>query len=150
MITALRLDFPAGKNQPGLARFIIATAVAVALSLLACAGLAQLGVVLFPATKGYEHYGFADYGKLTIIGVVLASLAWPALTLISTRAQRLYVGLAVIVTIVGFAPDAWILYQGQPADAVFILVLMHLALALITVLALMFIAPQHPARRALQ
>ncbi len=138
------IDFPLGRNQPGIVRFIVATVVAVVASLLACAGLAQLGVLLFPATKGYDHYAFSDYGKLTIIGVVLASLAWPLVTLVSSRGRRLYFWLAVVVTVVGFAPDAWILYKGQPAAGVFILVLMHLALALITFPALVFIAPQRP------
>ncbi|RFA12971.1 hypothetical protein B7R21_08980 [Subtercola boreus] len=140
-----RLDMPLGRAQPSLLRFVVATVVAVGGSLLACAGLAQLGVVLFPATKGYEHYGFADYGKLTIIGVVLASVAWPLVTLLSTHARWLYFWLAVIVTVVGFAPDVWILWKGQPAGAVFILMLMHIALALITFPALVFIAPQRRA-----
>ncbi|GAA1001750.1 DUF6069 family protein [Subtercola frigoramans] len=147
LFDALGLDFPLGENQPGLVRFIVATVVAVVASLAACAALAQLGVILFPSTKGYEHYGFGDYGKLTIIGVTLASLAWPVVTLLSTQARRLYFWLAVIVTLVGFAPDAWILYKGQPAGGVFILVLMHIALALITLPALVFIAPQRATRR---
>ncbi|MEF2978398.1 DUF6069 family protein [Subtercola sp. YIM 133946] len=142
LLDAFCIDLPLGRSQPRLLRFVVATVVAVAASLLACAGLVGLGVLLYPATKGYEHYAFSDYGKLTIIGVVLASLAWPLVTLVSTRARRLYVWLAVIVTVVGFAPDAWILYTGQPAAGVFILVLMHLALALITCVALVFIAPQ--------
>ncbi|GGF41179.1 hypothetical protein GCM10011399_37360 [Subtercola lobariae] len=57
---------------------------------------------------------------------MLACLAWPLVTLLSSRARRLYFWLAVLVTIVGLKPDAWVLYKGQPAAAVFILVLMHL------------------------
>ncbi|NEM92292.1 DUF6069 family protein [Galbitalea soli] len=147
-LQALGLDFPGAPNQPSALRILVATIVAVGGSLLACALLAALGVVLFPSTRGYEHYGFSDYGKLTIIGVVVAALAWPIVTRVSSRARLLYFWLAVIVTVVSFAPDAWILYQGQPAGGVFILALMHIALAVITYPALVLIAPPRGAVRA--
>jgi hypothetical protein len=53
--------------------------------------------------------------------------------------------LALVVTVVSLAPDAWILHLGQPADAVAILIAMHFALALITYPALILIAPQRQA-----
>ena len=36
-----------------------------------------IGTAIFPATKGYVHFRFSDYAKLTVIGVVIACLAWP-------------------------------------------------------------------------
>lgn len=138
----MTFDLPMGRSQPRAWRWAVATIVAVLLSLVACAVLVVIGRAVFPATAGYEHYAFADYGKLTIIGVVLACLAWPAVTLISSRAVRPFLLLTVVVTIVGLAPDAYILYRGQSAQAVLILVLMHIALALVTFPALVLLAPQ--------
>jgi hypothetical protein len=138
----LGLDFPRGGHQPSVIRWVAATAAAVVGSVAVCAALAAAGSAVFPATSGYEHFRFADYAKLTVIGVVLASLAWPVVTWFSTRAWKPFLVLTVLVTLGGLAPDAWILYKGQPADAVGVLVLMHVALALITYPALVLIAPQ--------
>lgn len=101
-----------------------------------------------PALSGYGHFQFADYSKLTIIGVVIACAGWPAVAWLTTSARRIYLWLAIIVTVLSLAPDLWILHLGQPAKGVFTLVLMHLALAVITFPAMVFIAPQRaPAAR---
>jgi hypothetical protein len=142
----LHLDFPWGSAQPSLWRWILATVIAVGASIAACAALAAAGIALFPSTAGYEHYQFGDYAKLSSIGVIGAALAWPIVTLVTTRARRLYLWLAIIVTIVSFAPDAWILRGGQPAPAVADLAVMHVAVGAITYLALVFIAPQRARR----
>jgi len=136
------LDFPSGTAHPRAWRFVVATAVAVALSIAACTALVAIGVRVFPSTVGYEHFQFGDYTKLTVIGVVIASLGWPAACYVTTRARRLYLVLAVLVSIAALAPDAWIMYQGQSAQAVLVLVWMHLALAVITYLSMVLIAPQ--------
>ncbi|WP_369046985.1 hypothetical protein [Sinomonas sp. P10A9] len=145
LFRALDLDFPRGANQPALGRWVLASVVAIAASVLACAVLAAAGIAAFPDTAGYEHFQFADYFKLTVVGVGLACLAWPAVAWISSRAWKPFLWLAVAVTLVGLAPDAWILAKGQPPAAVGVLVLMHFALALITYPALVFIAPQRAA-----
>jgi Family of unknown function (DUF6069) len=138
----LGLDLPRGTHQPSVWRWLVAMLVAVGASLAACFALARLGVALFPSTEGYGHFAFSDYSKLTIIGVLAACVAWPIVTLVTTRARRLLLWLAVFVTVVSLAPDAWILHLGQPPEGVAVLVAMHFALALITYPALVFIAPQ--------
>lgn len=146
---ALDLDLPRGTMQPSLARFIAASAVAVVGSVLACAGLAAAAIAAMPNLAGYEHFQFMEYTKLTVIGVVLACLAWPAMAWLSSRAWKPFLWLAVAVTLVGLAPDAWILLKGQPAAGVGVLVVMHFALLLITYPALVLIAPQpRPRDRA--
>ncbi len=145
---ALHLDFPAGNAQPALWRWLVASIIALAGSIAACATLAAIGIALVPSTAGYEHYGFSDYAKLTTLGVGAAAITWPIVTLVTTRARRLYLWLAIIVTIVSFAPDLWILRGGQPAPAVADLAVMHVAVGLITYLALVFIAPQRTKRAA--
>ncbi|MGT2463932.1 hypothetical protein [Sinomonas atrocyanea] len=143
---ALDLDFPRGSRQPSLVRFIAASAVAVIGSVLACAALAAAAIAAMPDLAGYEHFQFMEYTKLTVIGVVLACLAWPVTAWLSSRAWKPFLWLALAVTVVGLAPDAWILLKGQPAAGVGVLVLMHFALALITYPALVLIAPQPRGR----
>ncbi|CAN5138800.1 hypothetical protein BH11ACT4_BH11ACT4_08200 [soil metagenome] len=142
----LHLDFPWGIAQPRLWRWIAATVVAIGLSIAACAALAALGIALVPSTVSYEHYQFEDYAKLTIIGVLGASIGWPLITLVTTRARRLYLWSAIAVTILSFAPDAWILRGGQPAPAVTDLAIMHVAVAVVTYLSMIIIAPQRAPR----
>ncbi|WP_433876479.1 DUF6069 family protein [Sinomonas atrocyanea] len=139
---ALDLDFPKGRRQPSLARFVVASVVAVVGSVIACAALAAAAIGAMPDLAGYEHFQFGEYTKLTVVGVVLACFAWPAMAWLSSRAWKPFLWLAVAVTVAGLAPDAWILLKGQPAAAVGVLVLMHVALAVITYPALVLIAPQ--------
>ncbi|MGA7206199.1 MAG: DUF6069 family protein [Specibacter sp.] len=142
------VDFPRGRRQPAAGPFITAAVVSIIGSLAACAAIVAIGTAVFPATVGYEHFRFLDYAKLTVPGVVAASLAWPVVTFFSSRARRLFAWLAVAVTLGGLAPDAWILVRGDAPAAVLILVVMHLALAAVTYPALVYIAPQRCAAEA--
>jgi hypothetical protein len=142
----LNLDLPMGRAQPSAWRWVVATIVAVGLSLAACVGLAALGVTVFPSTAGYAHFQFSDYSRLTIAGVLAACVAWPLVTLLSTRARWLFFWVALVVTVGSLAPDAWIIHLGEPVNAVGVLMAMHLALGLITYPALVFIAPQRRIR----
>jgi hypothetical protein len=128
---------------------LIASVVAASVSVAACFGIARVTVRVFPSTIGYGHFQFADYTRLTLLGVAAAVIVWPILTLVSTRARRLYLVVSVVALIVSFAPDAWILRQGQPAVGVAALALMHVAVALATVGAVLLLAPQRraPSRR---
>ena len=113
----------------------------VALSLAADAALVVMGEHLWPATKGYSHFQFADYSKLTIIGVLIACAAWPIVTRISSAPRWLFFRLAILVTLVLLLPDLWILHQGQSAQGVAVLMVMHVAIALITYNLLVHVAP---------
>ncbi len=136
-----RLDFPPARRQPGPLRVAAATLVALAGSLAADAALAAIGTAVFPATRGYVHFQFADYAKLTVIGVLIACAGWPVVTRISSAPRWLFCRLAVLVTLVLYLPDLYLLVLGQPARAVAVLMLMHLAIAVITYQALIRLAP---------
>jgi hypothetical protein len=138
---AARIDVPASARPPAPTRFAVATVVSIVGSLLLDALLVAIGETAFPTTKGYVHFRFSDYGKLTIIGVLLACVAWPVVTRMSSSARWLFVRMAVLVTLVLLLPDVLILSQGQPVDAVAILILMHLGIAVVTYHALVLIAP---------
>ena len=143
-----RVDFRQRNRQPLMSRLIVATVAAVVGSLAADALLVVIGQAVFPGTRGYQHFQFSDYSKLTVIGVIIACVAWPLVVRVSWDPRWLFFRLAVLVTVVLWLPDVAILVQGQPADAVAVLFVMHLAIALVTYNLLVHLAPPRSARRA--
>ena len=141
LLTFARIDLHPLHRQPSAARVLMATFVSLAGSLLADAAIVAVGTKVAPSTKGYVHFQFSDYGKLTVIGVVIACVAWPVVTRISSAPRWLFFRLAILVTLFLWLPDLYILVKGQPPKAVAILILMHLAIALVTYNALVRIAP---------
>jgi hypothetical protein len=142
-LALVRVDLrpSATRRPPSLLRLLLATAVAIGGSLAADALLVVLCTHLFPSTRGYVHFAFHDYAKLTIIGVLVACASWPFVVRVSSAPRWLFLRLAVLVTIVLLLPDAYILHQGQPFRAVAFLMAMHLAIAVITYNALVWLAP---------
>ncbi|MGP0029808.1 MAG: DUF6069 family protein [Acidimicrobiales bacterium] len=136
-----KIDFAPTHRPPSMLRLVMATVVALAGSLLADRLLIAIGTTVFPSTTGYVHFQFHDYAKLTVIGVIIACVAWPVVTRISSDPRWLFFRLAVVVTVVLFLPDLYILAKGQPAKAVGVLMCMHLAIALVTYNALVHLAP---------
>jgi uncharacterized protein DUF6069 len=145
----IHLDFAPDHKQPPGGRVVLATVVSIVGSLLADAVLVDIAQVIFPSTKGYAHFQFADYAKLTVIGVIIACVAWPITTRITSQPRWMFLRMAVGVTIVLWLPDAYILIKGQPTKAVAVLFVMHLAIALVTYNTLVHLAPvRAPHHRA--
>ena len=140
-----RVELSPRHRMPHPAAVATGTALSVGLCLLADALLAKAGTALFPSTRGYVHFQFADYAKLTVIGVVIACLAWPVVVRLSSEPRWVFARLAVLVTVVLLLPDLYIWLTGQPGRAVLVLVAMHLAIALITYNVLVRVAPARPA-----
>lgn len=136
----LLVDFAADPRQPSAFRVVLATAAAIAGSLGVDALLVFLGQSVFPSTRGYVHFQFSDYAKLTVIGVVIACIAWPIVTRISSEPRWLFLRMAVTVTLVLWIPDVYILTLGRPPRAVAVLFVMHLAIALVAYNCLVRIA----------
>jgi hypothetical protein len=149
ILVHLHVDFAPGHRQPSALRLGIATLVALAGSLLVDVVLVKIGVAVFPSTHGYVHFRFSDYAKLTVIGVLVACVAWPVVTRISSAPRWLFLRLAVLVTLVLWLPDLMILAKGQPAKAVAVLMVMHVGIALVTYNALVRIAGVEEAKRPL-
>jgi len=139
-----RIDFSPPHRQPEWWRVAVATVLSLALSLAADAALVAIGTRVFPSTKGYVHFQFHDYAKLTVIGVLIACAAWPVVTRLSSAPRWLFFRLAIAVTLVLWLPDLYILYRGAPGRAVAVLMVMHLAIALITYNCLVHIAKVEP------
>ncbi|HET9171049.1 MAG TPA: DUF6069 family protein [Actinospica sp.] len=147
VMSLARIDFAPSHRQPSWVRVLIASAASIAGSLIADAAIVALGVAIWPATKGYVHFAFADYAKLTVVGVVIACAAWPVVTRVCAAPRWLFLRLAVLVTLVLLLPDVYILALGQPGTAVTVLMVMHLAIGAVTYAALVGIAPVRAAAR---
>ena len=142
----VRVDLAPAHRQPSSLRVAFATVASVAGSLAADAILVVIGQAIFPSTNGYVHFQFSDYGRLTVAGVLIACAAWPIVTRISSSPRWLFAWMAVAVTLVLWLPDLWILHLGQPVQAVAVLMVMHLAIALVTYNCLVRIARIEPER----
>ncbi len=144
ILAAVTIDFDPEHDHPAPARVVLATGLAVLGSLLANSVLVALGTTVFPSTRGFAHFQFSDYGTLTVVGVVLACVAWPIVSRISSAPRWLFFRLAILVVLVMWLPDGWILIHGEPPPAVGVLMLMHLAIAFITYPALVHVANISP------
>jgi hypothetical protein len=140
-----RVDFAPQHRQPSAGRVLLATVASVAGSLAADAILVVIGKAVFPSTRGFAHFQFSDYAKLTVIGVVVACVAWPVVTRVSSAPRWLFFRLAVLVTLVLLLPDLYILHMGEPAKGVAVLMVMHVTIALVTYNLLVHLAPARPA-----
>ena len=141
VLRLVRVDFAPAHRQPSALRVLVALVISVVGSLAVDAILVVAGEAVFPSTKGYVHFQFHDYARLTIVGVVIACVAWPIVTRISSSPRWVFLRMAVLVTGVLWLPDLYILAKGQPFRAVGVLMLMHLAIALVTYNALVHLAP---------
>lgn len=135
-------------RPPRLILVAAATIVSIALCLLADKLLVLAGTAIFPSTKGYVHFQFSDYSKLTIIGIVIAGAGWPVVARLTSEPRWVYLRLAIAVTAVLLLPDLYIWRLGQPGRAVLVLVAMHLAIGLITYNVVVRLAPVRSRRSA--
>jgi hypothetical protein len=144
----LRFNRTPPHRPPTPARMAVATIAALTGSLAADALLVAVGTRLFPSTVGYVHFRFSDYGELTVIGVLAACLSWPLAVRLTSAPRWLFLRLAVLVTLILWLPDVWILAEGQPPKAVAVLMVMHLAVALVTYNLLVHLAPVRSSQPA--
>jgi hypothetical protein len=149
LLRAFRLDLKANQQrQPGTVAIVLATFVALVGSVLADYLLVKLGTHVFPSTVGYSHFRFSDYARLTVVGVVIACAAWPVATLLTSTPREFFFRAAIVITIVLFAPDLYIWHGGSPLKAVFVLICLHVAIAIVTYNALVRLAPVPRGRHA--
>jgi hypothetical protein len=146
VMTLARLDRRPAHRPPALWRIALALILAGGLSLAADAALVAVGIRLFPHTRGYGHFMFGDYARLTVVGIVIAAAAWPVVTRFSSDPRWVYLRLAVVVSAVLLLPDLYIWHQGQPIHAVAVLMAMHVAIGVITYTAMVRVAPPRPGR----
>ncbi len=141
---AARIDVSARNPLTPAFRLIVAVLLAVVLSLTADALIVFAGSRAFASWRNYTHFRFADYAPLTIVGVLAAGAAWLIVIWISTSPRWLLLRLAVVVTLLLWLPDLYLLLRHQPVRAVAVLMTMHLAIAFVTYNLLIRIAPPPP------
>jgi hypothetical protein len=144
LLRAFKVDPRMRHASPSGIRWVAALIVANAGSLITDAILVALGKWIFPSTQNFPHFQFTDYAKLTIVGVTIACIAWPVVTWIASQPRWLFLRLAVVVTLVLWLPDLWILAHGEPIRGVGVLMLMHFGIAFVTYPALVRLAPEGP------
>ena len=75
----------------------------------------------------------------------MPGVAEPVVTRVSSAPRWLFFRLAILVTLLLWLPDLYILDLGQPGRAVAVLMVMHLAIALVTCNVLVHIAKVKPS-----
>ncbi len=137
---AARVDLRAG-TPPSSVRLVAATLASVVVSLALDALAVHVATAQFPATRHFSHFRAADYGSLTVAGVLLAAGGWAVLVRLSSAARWLYFRLAVVSMVVLWIPDAVLFALKEPPAGVATLMVMHLLIALVTYNLLVRIAP---------
>ena len=140
LLEAFHVDLIPADPQPSWIRWAVASVIAVVGSLAVDAALVAVGKSVFPQTAGFKHFQFAEYAKLTVVGVVIACAAWPVVTRISSWPRWLFLRMAVLVTLVLLLPDVYLWAKRESTDGILVLVVMHLAIALVTYNSLVRIA----------
>lgn len=136
-----RLDFRPARSQPSIPLTALGIAVGVLLSVLVNMLIVHLAIALFPTLGGYQHFRFSDYARLTVVGALIACAGWPVLTRVSSAPVRIYLGLALLGTLVLFLPDLYILYVlREPGRAVATLMVMHVAVPVVCCASMLVIA----------
>ncbi len=147
-LVRFRVGTPIKSEPPSALRVASAAAVSVVLSVCANAGLVKWATNAFPSTRDYPHFRFVDYATLTAVGVVAASWAWFVTTRVTSTPRWAFFRLAVVVMAVLWIPDVYLFFRHEPTSAVWFLISMHLAVALITYNVLVHLASVRDRPRA--
>jgi len=135
-------------GSPGWRRVAGAGLAAAAGSLVADVVLVAAGRAVFTVPVSFDRFAFGTSVLLTVLAVVGAAAAWWAVTRLSSQPVRLLTRLAALTTAVFLIPDFLLLGRpGNPAGPVAVLMLTHLAIAVITCLALIWLAPTRSGAR---
>ncbi|MHB1710972.1 MAG: hypothetical protein ACYCV7_06165 [Acidimicrobiales bacterium] len=140
-LAVARVDLAPSARPPSAPATLTATVVAVVGSLATNAALVAVGTAAFHSTVGFKYFRFFDYGSLTVMGALTGCAAWPVVTRLSSTPRWLFYRLAIAVSLLLFLPDGWLLVRHDSAPAVAVLMVMHLAIAVITYNALVRLAP---------
>ena len=119
-------------EPPSNARWVLATVAAVALSLALDVLVAHVATAEYPGLRHFSHFRAADYGTLTVAGVLLAAGGWAVLVRVSSSARWLFFRLAVLLTASLWIPDGVLFALSEPTKGVVALMVMHLGIAVVT------------------
>ena len=137
---AARVDLRPGKPPSG-ARWVVATVASFALSVVLNVLAVHLATTEFPSTRHFVHFEAADYGTLTVVGVLVAAGAWAVVVRVSSAARWLFFRIVAAAMLALWIPDALLFALGETAMGVATLMVMHLVVAVVTYNLLVRIAP---------
>jgi hypothetical protein len=129
------------RTFPSGLRVGVVTVIAALASIVVNAALVWLATAFDPSIKHFSHFRLSDYGTLTAVGVIGAGVAWYVVARTFVTPRRTFFRVAVVVMVVLWLPDLWLLAKHEPTRGVVFLVIMHVAVALITYNLLVFAAP---------
>ena len=101
--------------------------------------------MVFAALKN-SHIQFADYCVPITVAVTIGCAASPSQTWVSSRGRLLFLCVGIAATVLAIAFDAWIFDTNRAAATAVIMATMHLGVAAVTYISLVFLAPQWPRR----
>lgn len=147
LLRLTRIDFRPTRRPPSALLTLLSVIVGVVLSVLINMLIVRVAVTLDPSLAGFPHFQLADYGRLTIIGALIACIGWPILVRVSSAPLLVYVVLAVLGTLVLWLPDLYVLaVLHEPAHAVLGLAVMHVAVPVVSCGSMVLIARSAPMR----
>lgn len=126
---------------PSNIRWVLATLASVAVSLALDALAVHAAKAWYPNLRHFSHFRPADYGALTVVGILLAAGGWAVLVRMSSAAHWLFFRLAIVSTVILWIPDGVLFALGEPTAGVVTLMVMHLFIALVTYNLLVHVAP---------
>ncbi len=129
------------RASPSGVRVAMVTLLAAVACLTINAIIVWLAGAFDPSIAHFSHFRFFDYGTLTVLGVACAGAAWLVATRTVASPQRTFFRVAIVVTLVLWSPDLWLLVRHEPSRAVLTLVIMHAVIAVITYNLLVRVAP---------
>ena len=130
---------------PSSIRWVGATVASVVVSLVLNALAVHVATTQFPSTRHFVHFEAADYGTLTVVGVLVAAGAWAVIVRVSSAARWLFFRIVVVAMLALWIPDVILFALGEAAKGVATLMVMHLLVAVVTYNLLVRVAR---ARRA--
>lgn len=147
-VRVTRLDLRPSAVQPSLLRTVAGVVAGVVLSLGVNWLLVRFAMMLFPGLAGFPHFQLSDFGRLTVIGALIACVGWPILTRLSSSPGWIYAWCAALGTLVLWLPDLYIWgHLHEPGRAVMVLGTMHVAVVVVSCLSMVVIAGM-PGRAA--
>lgn len=148
-VRVTRLDLRPASPLPTLLRTGVGIVVGVLLSLGVNWLIVRVATTLAPSLASFPHFQLHDYGRLTVIGSLIACAGWPILTRLSSSPGWIYGWVALLGTLVLWLPDLYIwAVLHEPAPEVLVLAAMHVAVVLVSCASMVLIAarPRDAAR----
>jgi Family of unknown function (DUF6069) len=135
-----RLDGRPLTHMPRTRRILAAGLISMAASLAADVLLVAVGTAAFHPPASFGPFVFLTYAKLTAAGIIGATAFWAGLVRVTSQPRLVLLRAAVAVTLLLLIPDV-LLLPNESTGGVMTLMVMHVAIAIITTVTFLKVAP---------